>query len=59
MTQYDGMARFATEEQAETFAKEVGSDSWGWEKNLKGEIVRWYVDFYWTPENLEILEKAR
>ena len=43
---YNAMRFFKTEAEAREFAKEVGSDSWGWMKDRYGRIVKWYVDYY-------------
>lgn len=45
---YNAMRMFKTEDEARKFAKEVGSESWGWEREFKngklGKITGWYVD---------------
>ena len=43
---FNSVRYFKTEEEARAFALEVGSDDWGWMKDLKtGIIVKWYVDY--------------
>ena len=42
---YNAMRLFKTEAEAKAFAEKVNSDSWGWEKSMDGNIVRWYVDY--------------
>lgn len=51
MTKYNAMRFFKTEAEAKTFADQVGSDSWGWMKDMKGKIVNWYVDYNFETEN--------
>lgn len=43
MTQY--IKFFSTKEEAESFAKSVNSESWGWMKNKAGKITQWYVEW--------------
>ena len=45
MARYDVMRFFKTEAEAREFAEKVGSDSWGWMKDIEtGKITKWYVD---------------
>lgn len=45
MRNYNAMRFFETEVEAKEFAEKVGSDSWGWMKDMRGRIVKWYVDY--------------